>query len=158
VSIRIGLLNLMVDLREKEGVSFLYITHDIASARYVSDRLVIMYAGHIVETGPTEAVLHNPKHPYTQLLLSAVPDPRAPLNVTARTDRGEPPMVINPNPGCRFRSRCPFAIDICGEVTPEPRLLGVQHSAACHVATADGTAGDTAANAVSVGATEQEDT
>ncbi|HEX3781172.1 MAG TPA: ABC transporter ATP-binding protein [Pseudonocardiaceae bacterium] len=154
VSIRIGLLNLMADLREREGVSFLYITHDIASARYVSDRLVIMYAGHIVETGPTEDVLHNPKHPYTQLLLSAVPDPRAPLNVTASTDRGEPPKVINPKPGCRFRSRCPLAIDICGEVTPQPRVLGRNHSAACHVATAEGTT----PAAVPVGATEQEDT
>jgi peptide/nickel transport system ATP-binding protein len=137
VSIRIGLLNLMADLREREGVSFLYITHDIASARYVADRLVIMYAGHIVETGPTEEVLRNPKHPYTQLLLSAVPDPRAPLNVTAETDRGEPPKVVNPKPGCRFRARCPLAVELCAEVTPEPRLLAPRHSAACHVATAD---------------------
>jgi peptide/nickel transport system ATP-binding protein len=143
VSIRIGLLNLMASLREREGVSFLYITHDIASARYVSDRLVIMYAGHIVENGPTEEVLRNPKHPYTQLLLSAVPDPRAPLNVTAETDRGEPPKVVNPGPGCRFRARCPFAVDICAEVTPELRLLGRRHSAACHVATSNGpTTGD----------------
>jgi oligopeptide/dipeptide ABC transporter ATP-binding protein len=135
VSIRIGVLNLMAGLREKEGVSFLYITHDIASARYVADRLVIMYAGHIVENGPTEEVLRNPKHPYTQLLLSAVPDPRAPLNVTAETDRGEPPKVVNPKPGCRFRSRCPLAIDMCSEITPEPRLLAPGHVAACHVAT-----------------------
>jgi peptide/nickel transport system ATP-binding protein len=105
VSIRIGLLNVMAKLREQEGVSFLYITHDIASARYVSDRLMVMYAGHIVEAGPTEAVLANPKHPYTQLLLSAVPDPRAPLAVDAETDRGEPPKVINPTAGCRFRGR-----------------------------------------------------
>ncbi|HEX4723792.1 MAG TPA: ABC transporter ATP-binding protein [Pseudonocardiaceae bacterium] len=137
VSIRIGLLNLMADLREREGVSFLYITHDIASARYVADRLVIMYAGHIVETGPTDEVLGNPKHPYTQLLLSAVPDPRAPLNVTAETDRGEPPRVVNPKPGCRFRFRCPLAVDICSDVTPEPRLLAPRHTAACHVATED---------------------
>ncbi len=137
VSIRIGLLNLMASLRAQEGVSFLYITHDIASARYVADRLVIMYAGHIVETGPTEEVLGNPKHPYTQLLLSAVPDPRAPLGVTAETDRGEPPKVVNPKPGCRFRRRCPLAVEICHDVTPEPRLLALRHSAACHVATKD---------------------
>jgi peptide/nickel transport system ATP-binding protein len=154
VSIRIGLLNLMANLREQEGVSFLYITHDIASARYVADRLVIMYAGHIVETGPTEDVLRNPKHPYTQLLLSAVPDPRAPLTVTADTDRGEPPKVINPKPGCRFRQRCPVAIDLCGEVTPEPRLLGPRHSAACHVATVDATANN-GGNAL-VGANERD--
>ena len=99
VSIRIGLLNVMADLREQQGVSFLYITHDIASARYVSDRLMVMYAGHIVESGPTEEVLANPKHPYTQLLLSAVPDPRAPLSLDAITDKGEPPRVINPRAG-----------------------------------------------------------
>ena len=79
VSIRIGLLNVMANLRETEGVSFLYITHDIASARYVADRLMVMYAGRIVESGPIEFVLSDPRHPYTQLLLSAVPDPRAPL-------------------------------------------------------------------------------
>jgi peptide/nickel transport system ATP-binding protein len=137
VSIRIGLLNVMAELREREGVSFLYITHDLASARYVSDRLMVMYAGHVVETGPTEAVLADPKHPYTQLLLGAVPDPRAPLAVDAETDRGEPPKVINPAAGCRFRARCPLAIDECARVTPLPRELGPAHTAACHVATAD---------------------
>jgi ABC-type oligopeptide transport system, ATPase component len=77
-------------------VSILYITHDIASARYVADRLIVMYAGQIAETGPIEDVLTHPRHPYTQLLLSAVPDPRAPLSVAAETDRGEPPRVIDP--------------------------------------------------------------
>jgi len=137
VSIRIGLLNLMAQLRESEGVSVLYITHDLASARYVADRLIIMYAGQIAEAGPVEEVLANPKHPYTQLLLSAVPDPRAPLRVGADTDRGEPPKVIDPAPGCRFRWRCPLAIDECHRVTPEPRELLPGHSAACHVARAD---------------------
>jgi peptide/nickel transport system ATP-binding protein len=134
VSIRIGLLNLMTALREQEGVSILYITHDIASARYVSDRLLVMYAGHIVESGAVEDVLARPKHPYTQLLLSAVPDPRAPLS-TDSGDQGEPPRVIDPTPGCRFRWRCPLAIDECERVTPELRLLAPGHSAACHVAT-----------------------
>jgi oligopeptide/dipeptide ABC transporter ATP-binding protein len=137
VSIRIGLLNLMAQLRESEDVSFLYITHDLASARYVADRLIIMYAGQIAESGPVEEVLANPKHPYTQLLLSAVPDPRAPLGVGAETDRGEPPRVIDPAPGCRFRWRCPLAIDECHRITPEPRELLPGHSAACHVARAD---------------------
>ncbi|MET3804525.1 peptide/nickel transport system ATP-binding protein [Nakamurella sp. UYEF19] len=136
VSIRIGLLNVMADLREQENVSFLYITHDIASARYVSDRLMVMYAGHIVESGPTEEVLANPKHPYTQLLVSAVPDPRAPLAADAGSDRGEPPRVINPGPGCRFRWRCPVAIDRCAEVTPPLLDLAPAHAAACHVAAA----------------------
>jgi len=134
VSIRIGVLNVMADLRETAGVSFLYITHDIASARYVADRLMVMYAGRIVESGPIEDVLSNPTHPYTQLLLSAVPDPRAPLSITANTDRGEPPRVINPGAGCRFRWRCPVAIDECASVTPELEPVDRVHSVACHVA------------------------
>ncbi len=135
VSIRIGLLNLMIKLRDEEGVSILYITHDIASARYVADRLIVMYAGQIAETGPIEDVLAHPRHPYTQLLLSAVPDPRAPLSsVEALTDRGEPPRVIDPAPGCRFRWRCPLAIDTCAQVTPALAELQPGHDVACHVA------------------------
>ena len=134
VSIRIGVLNVMADLRESAGVSFLYITHDIASARYVADRLMVMYAGRIVESGPIEDVLSNPRHPYTQLLLSAVPDPRAPLSITADTDRGEPPRVIDPGAGCRFRWRCPVAIDACASVMPELEPVDRVHSVACHVA------------------------
>jgi len=136
VSIRIGLLNLMAKLRDEEGVSVLYITHDIASARYVADRLIVMYAGQIAESGPIEDVLASPKHPYTQLLLSAVPDPRAPMGVAAETDRGEPPKVIDPAPGCRFRWRCPLAIDTCSRVTPVLAELAPGHQAACHVAQA----------------------
>jgi peptide/nickel transport system ATP-binding protein len=139
VSIRVGLLNLMARLRDAEGVSLLYITHDIASARYVADRLIVMYAGQIAESGPTEEVLAKPLHPYTQLLLSAVPDPRAPLSVGAEVGHGEPPRVVDPEPGCRFRWRCPLAIEECHRVTPLPRLLGPDHPVACHVATAAGT-------------------
>jgi oligopeptide/dipeptide ABC transporter ATP-binding protein len=137
VSIRIGILNLMSELREREGVSFLYITHDVASARYIADRVLVMYAGHLVEEGPTEAVLQRPKHPYTQLLLSAVPDPRAELRVADKTDVGEPPKVINPGEGCRFRARCPYAIARCETETPQLRVLGERHLAACHVARSD---------------------
>jgi peptide/nickel transport system ATP-binding protein len=132
VSIRIGLLNLMAKLRDEEGVSILYITHDIASARYVADRLIVMYAGRIAESGPIGDVLAAPRHPYTQLLLSAVPDPKAPL--TEVTDRGEPPKVVDPAPGCRFRWRCPLAIDTCSLVTPVSAELAPRHEVACHVA------------------------
>jgi oligopeptide/dipeptide ABC transporter ATP-binding protein len=133
VSIRIGLLNVMAQLRDQEGVSILYITHDIASARYVSDRVMVMYGGHVVESGPTETVLADPQHPYTQLLLSAVPDPRAPLEITTEAAKAEPPAVIDPKPGCRFRARCPIAVDVCGHVTPSLQPLGTDHNAACHV-------------------------
>ncbi|HZO77718.1 MAG TPA: ABC transporter ATP-binding protein [Solirubrobacteraceae bacterium] len=135
VSIRAGVLNMMANLREQEGVSILYITHDIASARYVADRVVVMYAGHLVETGATEDVLQEPKHPYTQLLLSAVADPREKLASIA-ADSGEPPKVIDPSEGCRFRWRCPYAIEKCAEVTPRPEPLG-SRLVACHVAIAD---------------------
>ncbi len=129
VSIRIGLLNLMTKLRDEEGVSILYITHDIASARYVADRLIVMYAGQIAEAGPIEDVLASPRHPYTQLLLSAVPDPKAPppslaALAAATGEHGEPPKVIDPVPGCRFFPRCPVSTDICATITPEPSLLG----------------------------------
>jgi oligopeptide/dipeptide ABC transporter ATP-binding protein len=137
VSIRIGLLNVMAKLRDEEGVSILYITHDLASARYVTDRLIIMYAGHIAETGPAEDVLTRPRHPYTELLLAAAPDPRAPLNVSADADLGEPPRVIDPTPGCRFRFRCPLAIEECHKVTPPLRELLPEHHVACHVAQSD---------------------
>ncbi|MFI5659536.1 ABC transporter ATP-binding protein [Streptomyces sp. NPDC051684] len=133
VSIRIGLLNLMADLREREGVSILYITHDIASARYLSDRIAVMYGGHVVETAPTEEVLAHPRHPYTELLLSAVPDPRAALDIDAAAARTDPPRVIDPAPGCRFRARCPLAVDRCHQVTPRLQPVGADHAAACHV-------------------------
>ncbi len=137
VSIRVGVLNLMTELREREGVSFLYITHDVASARYIADRVLVMYAGHLVEEGPTEEVLQRPKHPYTQLLLSAVPDPRAELRLADASDVGEPPRVVDPEAGCRFRQRCPLAIAECASVTPLLRDLGPGRRAACHVAQAD---------------------
>jgi peptide/nickel transport system ATP-binding protein len=134
VSIRVGVLNLMGELREHEGVSFLYITHDVASARYLADRILVMYAGHLVEEGPAEDILHQPKHPYTQLLVSAVPDPRAELGLADARDVGEPPKVVDPKPGCRFRPRCPFAIARCETETPELRPLGDGRRVACHVA------------------------
>jgi peptide/nickel transport system ATP-binding protein len=132
VSIRAGVLNLMADLRDREGVSLLYITHDLASARYVADRIVVMYAGQIAESGATETVLAQPQHPYTRLLLSAVADPRD-AEPEFAADTGEPPRVINPGEGCRFRWRCPFAIDACQTVTPLLRPVGGSQ-VACHVA------------------------
>jgi peptide/nickel transport system ATP-binding protein len=137
VSVRIGVLNLMASLRRRARISFLYITHDIASARYVADRLVVMYAGRVVETGPVEDVLAHPKHPYTQLLLAAVPDPRAPIAVPLTTEVNEPPRVVDPGEGCRFRSRCPYRVAVCAEKTPSLRLLRPRHEAACHVAESD---------------------
>ena len=137
VSIRVGILNLMAELRAREGVSILYITHDLASARYVADRVIVMYAGHVVEIGPTDQVLAAPRHPYTQLLLSAVPDPRAALEPGGPADAGEPPKVVNPSAGCRFEPRCPFAIERCRTTTPSLGPVAAEQWAACHVALAE---------------------
>jgi len=137
VSIRAGILNLMNELRQRERVSLLYITHDVASARYVADRVLVMYAGHLVEEGRTEDVLQRPKHPYTQLLLSAVPDPHAALGMADTSDVGEPPRVVDPAPGCRFLPRCPYATAECAAVTPALRPLGPRRQVACHVAEED---------------------
>jgi len=148
VSIRAGVLNMMAGLRDREGVSILYITHDIASARYVADRIIVMYAGHQVEAGPTETVLADPKHPYTQLLLSAVGDPREKVE-SISADTGEPPRVINPDEGCRFRWRCPRAIEQCAQVTPLLSPLG-SVQVACHVAAAGSQDSSTPASTASI--------
>jgi peptide/nickel transport system ATP-binding protein len=137
VSIRIGLLNLMGDLRDREGVSILYVTHDIASAWYLADTVAVMYGGRLVEQGPADRVLRQPGHPYTQLLLSAVPDPRVQLGLTEE-DIGEPPKVIDPDAGCRFRWRCPYAQEQCTTATPPLEPLSDGHLAACFVATSVG--------------------
>jgi peptide/nickel transport system ATP-binding protein len=132
VSIRIGLLNVMKGLRDREGVSLLYITHDLASARYVANRMIVLYAGRIVEEGLTEEVIGSPQHPYTQLLMKTAPDPRLPLaEIEGERDLGEPPKVIDPGPGCRFAPRCPLAMDVCRVNTPNMVRLSPTHVAAC---------------------------
>ena len=133
VSIRAGVLNMMSALRDAEGVSILYITHDLASARYLADRVIVMYAGHQVESGPMGTVLSQPKHPYTQLLLAAAADHEQDDAISG--DTGEPPRVINPTEGCRFRWRCPLAIELCSQVTPRPMPIG-EAQVACHVVAA----------------------
>lgn len=118
-SVRIEILTLMRELQEKRGISFIYITHDLATTKYFSERLFIMYAGKIVESGNIREVIRNPLHPYTQALLKAIPDPD-PNNRKILRDipPGEPPSLINHPPGCRFNPRCPYAMDICREKDP----------------------------------------
>ena len=113
VSIRIGILNLILELKERRGLAFLYVTHDLASARYVADDVLVMYAGQIVEHGPVEDVLQSPLHPYTRLLLSAVPNPAAAgEQVRVRQGTGLA-AAVDPTAGCRFVERCPLAIGVC---------------------------------------------
>lgn len=133
VSIRISIMELMTELGERLGVSYLYITHDLAVARYMCDRIAVMYLGKIVEIGPTEEILANPQHPYTRALLSAVPVPDPQVHRRPVEIKGGISKAINPAPECRFIERCPFAADVCRE-NPHPELLeiGENHYAACY--------------------------
>jgi peptide/nickel transport system ATP-binding protein len=134
VSIRIGILNLMLKLKEERGIAFLYVTHDLASARYVADDILVMYAGQIVERGPVEQVLAEPLHPYTQLLLSAVPDPGTALeSKRIEIRKGLASAAVDPPAGCRFVSRCPLAVDVCSRVTPPLVAARPEQAARCHV-------------------------
>jgi len=134
VSIRIGILNLMLRLRDEFGITFLYVTHDLASARYVADDILVMYAGQIVESGPVEEVLASPLHPYTRLLLSAVPDPAANLHAERiEMRKGVASAAVDPPEGCRFVTRCPLAIDVCSRVTPLLVEARPDQAARCHV-------------------------
>ncbi len=134
-SICAGIMNLMLDLAGRMNISYLFITHNLAVARYMSNRLAVMYLGKIVETGPTEDVLARPLHPYTRALLSAVPVPDPHV-------RREPPKIlggvkaaIDPAPVCRFLDRCPISADVC-RASPHPPLEEKEsgHSAACYLA------------------------
>ena len=134
VSIRIGILNLMLKLKEERRIAFLYVTHDLASARYVADDILVMYAGQIVEQGPIEQVLADPLHPYTQLLLSAVPDPGTGVEAKRiEIRKGLASAAVDPPAGCRFVARCPIAIDVCSRVTPPLVEARSDQSARCHV-------------------------
>jgi peptide/nickel transport system ATP-binding protein len=131
VSIRLGILNLLADLRDNDGLAILYVTHDIASARYLADTIVVMYAGQIVEAGPARQVTDAPAHPYTQLLLSAAPDPDRTQPATDLARRGAPPSLISPPEGCRFHPRCRQAMDICRTTAPHALPISTDHTASC---------------------------
>ncbi|HLX39143.1 MAG TPA: ABC transporter ATP-binding protein, partial [Ktedonobacteraceae bacterium] len=157
VSIRLDVLNLLLRLKDEDGLAFLFITHDIASARYFAEETLVMYAGQVVEGGPTEEIIQHPRHPYTQLLLSAAPDPdtmghrqaaQAQVNAAlagkedqsgemagviakASSVRGEPPSLINPPAGCRFHPRCPHAMPVCRQSRPARTDLGNGHWTHC---------------------------
>jgi len=133
VSIRGEVLNVMLDLREKYGISFLFITHDLAIAKHMSDRIAVMYLGRLVEVADSEELVRNPLHPYTQALLAAVPipDPTAPkVEVKAK---GELPSPLSPPPGCPFHPRCPYAFDRCRTEVPRLREVSPGHWVACHL-------------------------
>lgn len=133
VSIRMGVLNLIEQLKEEGGIGFLYITHDLASARYIGDRTIVMYAGHMVEGAESTELMQQPAHPYTKLLLSAVPNPEAGLATKTVQARGEIPSLIDPPPGCPFAPRCGQVMAVCRESMPEPTSLSADHWVRCHL-------------------------
>jgi peptide/nickel transport system ATP-binding protein len=134
VSIRTGIMHLMQDLAEQMGVTYLYITHDLAVARYMSERLAVMYLGKIVEKGEMEEVLTHPLHPYTKALLSAVPVPDPTIKRDIPDIKGSIAKPINPMPRCRFYERCPLAVQVCEE-NDHPPLddKGNEHYVACYL-------------------------
>jgi len=142
VSIRLDVLNLLARLKEEENLALLFITHDLASARYFAEETLVMYAGQMVEGGPSDEVIQRPRHPYTQLLLSAAPDPER-FGSSGLQGKGwtqpalptsgsaELPSLINPPGGCRFHPRCPHAMPVCGQQFPPRTELGGGHWVNC---------------------------
>lgn len=131
MSVRAGILDLLSDIKKRGNLTYLFISHDLAVTRYMTDRMSVMYLGAIAESGVTEEIIQNPMHPYTKALLSAVPDPlaqRQRVRIAAET-----PSLTNLPTGCKFHTRCPYAMDICNKV--EPRLLSQSRTrlVACHL-------------------------
>jgi oligopeptide/dipeptide ABC transporter ATP-binding protein len=135
VSIRSQILNLLVDLRERLALSYLFISHDLAVIRYISDRVAVMYLGQIVELGEARAIYERPLHPYTEALLSAVPQPDPERRRSRIVLRGDVPNPEQPPPGCPFHPRCPRAMAVCRTEPPKVRDLGdgAPHLVRCHL-------------------------
>jgi len=130
LSIQAQILNLLVEMKTELSLSYLFISHDLSVVRYFADRVLVMYLGRIVESAPTSELWKGAKHPYTQALLAAVPDPSR--RKQAAPISGDLPSPHNPPAGCRFHTRCPLATDICRSADPAFRQFGSGHAAACH--------------------------
>jgi peptide/nickel transport system ATP-binding protein len=132
VSIRAQILNLLEEMKRRYGLTLLFIAHDLAVVKAVSDRIAVMYLGKLCEVGPTERLFAQPAHPYTALLLEAIPVPDPTVRPAANVAVGEPPSPLAPPSGCRFRTRCPRADARCAAEVPELREIGEGQFAACH--------------------------
>jgi peptide/nickel transport system ATP-binding protein len=132
VSIRAQILNLLEDMKRRYGLTLLFIAHDLAVVKAVSDRIAVMYLGRLCEVGPTEQLFARPAHPYTALLLEAIPVPDPTVKPATNVAAGEPPSPLDPPSGCRFRTRCPRADGMCAAEVPELREIAAGQFAACH--------------------------
>jgi oligopeptide transport system ATP-binding protein len=133
VSVRAQILNLLQDLQEQLSLTYLFIAHDLATVQHVSDRVAVMYLGKIVELADANDLYEHPRHPYTRALLAAIPDPDPRSPSTHASLEGEVPSPVDLPTGCRFRTRCPLAIERCAHDEPELLTVGSRHQVACHV-------------------------
>ena len=135
VSIQAQIINLLIRLQKERGLTYLFIAHDLSMVKHISDRVGVMYLGKMVEMAPSYELYTNPKHPYTEALMSAIPipDPEVEKNKKKINIEGEIPSPINPKPGCRFASRCRYATDKCRQETPELKEVAPEHFVACHM-------------------------
>ncbi|MFN7146255.1 MAG: ABC transporter ATP-binding protein, partial [Myxococcota bacterium] len=133
VSVRAQVLNLLMDLQDEFGLSYIFVTHDLSVVRHIADDVVVMYLGQIVEKAPRASMFARPSHPYTQALLSAAPEPDPARRRKRIVLQGDVPSPMNPPSGCRFHTRCPLAFERCKVDVPKAHAVADDHTVACHL-------------------------